>query len=185
MQSPYFCNLITNIANFTVINVTDYEKHPNYNSIQQGPNNDIAIITVNRITESNFVPICLTDDYKFLLGFKFKVITWSLVNETLSLQSTEVTIVGNGYCNQNVFKIEPENSFCGLQGLNGAIFCTGDSGGGLIQRYKMRWYLRGIVSYGKVDKTTKDCTVEDFVIFTNVTNYIVFLRVEPFRVKSK
>lgn len=50
--------------------------------------------------------------------------------------------------------------------------CTGDSGGGFYLKRNGRWTIRGIVSAGIVDSARKTCDLKQYVVFSDVAQYL-------------
>jgi hypothetical protein len=71
-------------------------------------------------------------------------------------------------------KLASYRTFCGGF-ANGTGACTGDNGGGLTVVQDGVYYLRGIVS-ASLHGTNYGCDVESYSIFTDVKNYLPFLK---------
>lgn len=156
------------------IGVIAFKIHPEY---QKVPKNNIAVLKTKRITELQFVPICLTDDLTPLLGRSGRILTWTSDDneDERRLLGTEVTVIHSDDCKKD-FGAVPRHSFCARHGYRDTYVCNGDSGGGFMIKHKLdnRWFLRGVVSEGTIDRDG-DCTVGDNVVFTDVSNFVNFL----------
>lgn len=155
-----------------------YKIHPSY---VRFPEYDIAIIETERIDNSSFVPICLTDAKTSLLGRCGYVISYTPIkgndDDKPLLYGHKFSTVHRSYCQKVVLNV-PIHTFCVNQGDQGSYFCRGDSGSGFMVRHEVqnqnskRYFLRGLVSTGSVNDT---CTIEDYVIFTDVTKMLAFV----------
>jgi len=74
----------------------------------------------------------------------------------------------------SLIKLATYRTFCGGY-ANGTGACTGDSGGGLTVVQDDVHYLRGIVS-ASLHGTEYGCDVESYSIFTDIKNYLPFLK---------
>lgn len=70
-----------------------------------------------------------------------------------------------------------KNNFCAGY-RNGTSVCNGDSGGGMIFEENGVWHLRGVVSLS-MKRDNKDlCNTQNYVIFTDVAQYLDWIESE-------
>lgn len=150
--------------------------------------NDIALMKLyTEIAYSSYVqPICLWQGDTSLsgvvneLGF---IVGWGLDEEyklPSDLNQATVPIVSKRDCldsdvdHYSRFYHEPK-TFCGGY-RNGTAAGPGDSGGGLFLRKGDHWFLRGIVSNGKVDPNTLVIDSASYVVFTDAAYYMDWVK---------
>uniref|UniRef100_U5ELY5 Putative trypsin-like serine protease n=1 Tax=Corethrella appendiculata TaxID=1370023 RepID=U5ELY5_9DIPT len=158
--------------------------------------NDIAILRLSReITFNDYIqPACLWRE-EFTENRNIRrtgtVIGWGLnENEQLSevLTQAEMPIVDTAQCRESdpVFfhSYLTDKVFCAGY-KNGTAVCNGDSGGGLFLNIDDEYYVRGIVSLSKNKKDTTDiCDPKEYVIFTDVAQYLDWITVNLERKKQ-
>ncbi|XP_061383057.1 chymotrypsin-like elastase family member 2A isoform X1 [Danaus plexippus] len=162
-------------------------------------NNDIALIELNtEVTFSDYIqPSCLW--YKKAIKklpsnqIMGTVVGWGFDNSgTLSrtLKQAKMPIVSDNVCirSKPLFyaNILNGNKFCaGFH--NGTSACNGDSGGALVVfvpdtaedndiRAEGTWHVKGIVSMTLSQKDVPVCDPEQYVVFTDVEKYRVWIK---------
>ncbi|KAG4079873.1 hypothetical protein HA402_015004 [Bradysia odoriphaga] len=159
--------------------------HSHYN--ESDYSNDIAIIRLS--TEAifnNFVqPICLWDPSKVhisnIFGKLGTVVGWGFTEKNkLSpiLLEAQMPVVPHSICllsNRNYFGSFLSNkNFCaGFR--NGTGVCNGDSGGSISFQENDVYYIRGIVSTTVSRGEDGLCDTKEYVIFTDVTQYLPWI----------
>lgn len=157
--------------------VTNYEEHPKFD---EGPEYDIAYFDIEEIIDTNFVPICLTDVQSVISpGIGGSVLSWGKTEEEgeeedETLKGAKFSVVPNDDCIQDEESI-PKHSFCVGRSNDDAWLCHGDSGAGFMTDYKGQYFLRGVVSAVISESQDKSCTIEDTVIFTEVSKFLSFI----------
>lgn len=148
------------------------------------PKNDIALVElVSPILERDFVPVCLTPQTSAsFIGEIGTVVTYAPVTrvEVMSreqgeLRGGKIRVVRRNKCTDgNGEVVVPKDGFCAGEGTT-VYLCHGDSGGGIYAYLEGRWFLRGVLSTGLVDSSTRTCAQNDYVIFMDVMKYERFL----------
>lgn len=158
------------------IRVNHYVIHPNF---EEAPAYDIAILYTERIEEKSFVPICLTNDDTSLVGHRGSILSYTPTTDEDEydgiLYAALFSIVHRKYCKRVSWNV-PKHTFCVNHGQRSRFLCNGDSGSGFMMKNKKRFFLRGLVSTGIIGgKNNDDCTVDDYVVFTDVTKLLSFV----------
>lgn len=158
---------------FLDVRVTAFKRHPKYKRV---PRYDIAYLATEEVESPDFLPICITNNRNSLLGYRGYVVSWSPTkeNDEIELLGTEVTVVLKQYCKNLIYRV-PNHTYCMLHGHKGSWLCLGDSGAGFfIRSNDKRYFLYGIVSSGLRDENN-NCTVENYVLFSDVTKFYSFI----------
>ncbi|XP_068694785.1 chymotrypsinogen B-like [Montipora foliosa] len=83
------------------------------------------------------------------------------------LQQAKVPIVSHEDCAKKYGRYDGEAHLCAGQGhSSGSGSCQGDSGGPLVCEKNNKWYMHGVVSFGK-----RYCPTEYYSVFARVTTY--------------
>ncbi|KAK2555364.1 Chymotrypsinogen A [Acropora cervicornis] len=91
--------------------------------------------------------------------------------ENIPLQQAKVPIVSHEDCAAKYGRYDRKAHLCAGQGhSSGSGSCQGDSGGPLVCEQGNRWYLHGIVSFGK-----RYCPTEYYSVFARVTTYLKWI----------
>ncbi|CAB3376973.1 Hypothetical predicted protein [Cloeon dipterum] len=102
-----------------------------------------------------------------------------------SLKEIRMPIKTYKNCYQNDTKffgkhLKPGDNFCAGY-TNGTSMCHGDSGGGLAIEKEGRWFIRGVISFGKSSKIKLNgtklsvCDRKSFTLFSDVAHYVEFI----------
>ncbi|XP_065334743.1 uncharacterized protein LOC135936007 [Cloeon dipterum] len=102
-----------------------------------------------------------------------------------SLKEIRLPIKAYKNCYQNDQKffgkhLKPGDNFCAGY-TNGTSMCHGDSGGGLAIEKEGRWFIRGVISFGKSSKINLNgtklcvCNRNSFTLFSDVAHYMEFI----------
>lgn len=87
------------------------------------------------------------------------------------LQQAQVPIVSHEDCAKKYSRYDPEAHLCAGQGHSaGSGSCQGDSGGPLVCEMGNRWYMHGVVNFGK-----RGCPTKYYSVFARVTTYIPWI----------
>ncbi|XP_065331517.1 uncharacterized protein LOC135933960 [Cloeon dipterum] len=163
-----------------------------YDPTSRNFRHDVAVLTFSK-------PFRFTDDVKPICLWKFEediddiadetgvVVGWGLTDgykRTQVLQRLDLTIRSNYDCflqNRPFFSthLKPGLNFC-AGNSNGTNACNGDSGGGLMVRRGARWFLRGIVSFGKskISEAFPDgpvCDPRYYSLFTDIAPFLPWI----------
>ncbi|XP_065336822.1 CLIP domain-containing serine protease B4-like [Cloeon dipterum] len=162
--------------------------HPDYNS---NFHYDIGLMIFDEPFEitDKVHPICLWNEdssldrvagkYAVVVGFGYAA-NYSVPD---ILQEAQLPIKSHKDCyltsDRNFFgkNLWPGDNFCAGY-LNGTTTCNGDSGGSLSLKRIGRWFIRGIVSFGKSttvrikDNDTRVCHPYYYSLFTDVATYM-------------
>lgn len=150
--------------------------------------NDIALMKLlNEITYSSYVqPICLWQgdtSLSSIVGQMGYIMGWGLDEEyklPSDLNQATVPIVSKKDCldsdvaHYSRFYHESKTLCAGYR--NGTAAGPGDSGGGLFLHRGDHWFLRGIISNGKVDPNTLLIDSSSYVVFTDVAFYMDWIK---------
>ncbi|XP_055548492.1 uncharacterized protein LOC129732053 [Wyeomyia smithii] len=162
--------------------VAEIVRHEEFNTDVLG--NDIALLKIAGALEmTNYVrPICLwngTDGEELIVGKGGTVAGWGLdENGTLPdvLKHAVMPIVSRKSCRDSDptyytnFLFDRKTFCAGYR--NGTSAAPGDSGGGLYIEINEKWFLRGIVSNGKLQPTSNAFDARSFVVFTDIAHFM-------------
>jgi len=184
--------------------VVKYFKHPDFDP--RTLQNDIAVLSLKPkdgqpLVWTNFVrPICLPEPYPehdealYSVGSEAIVSGFGLVDEddrqmSPELQHVKLNIVDLSDCRQAYESLKAagarvgRNNFCAAK--EGKDACTGDSGGPMVKKgqyredYKDRFFLIGVVSYGK------GCAQKNFPgVYARVDHFIPWIKSTVERIES-
>ena len=88
-----------------------------------------------------------------------------------TLQQGQLPIVSHQDCAKKYTRYEGNTHLCAGEGTSaGSGACSGDSGGPLVCEVGGRWYLHGVVSFGK-----RNCPTTHYTVFARVTSYIYWI----------
>lgn len=161
--------------------------HPDYKQYSDTSfDADIALILLKyAIADSPFVrPVCLwqgsikIDD---IVSHSGTVVGWGRDQNghyTNIPNRVEMPIVSQSTCLQSHREFQYYSSnrtFCAGKRDTGVAPCNGDSGGPFTIFNNGRWYLRGIVSVGLKDHATNKCDVNNYVMFTDVAQFLPWI----------
>ncbi|XP_055599194.1 serine protease 53-like [Uranotaenia lowii] len=154
--------------------------------------NDIAILELAEVARfTNFIlPACLTTEATSSQGTS---IGWGLTdNDEISpiLKKADLPIIDSVNClisDRDYFGHTIDRGMFCAGHKNGTTVCNGDSGGGLFVKHRNSWHLMGIVSFiKKRPDTTNFCATDSYAGFTNVTDYIPWIKnITNVQVKDK
>ncbi|XP_059469222.1 uncharacterized protein LOC132192978 [Neocloeon triangulifer] len=162
--------------------------HPNYNHTNF--ENDVALLifqTNFNITEKVW-PICLWNegsDLNRIINKSASLVGWGYVesfNQPNILQTASLPIKSYFDCylqRKNFFGkyMKPGMNFCAGYS-NGTSACNGDSGGSLALEKDGRWFIRGLVSFGRSQIVQREngeelvCNPKYYSLFTDLAYYI-------------
>ncbi|XP_072394379.1 serine protease gd-like [Diabrotica undecimpunctata] len=159
--------------------------HPDYESLTSDA--DIAVLTLGESLQiTNYIrPVCLwrgDTDLDFVVGHSGTIVGWGKdengVLMTEEPKQTDLPIVSQEKClasNLQFHYITSNRTFCaGFRNNTGP--CNGDSGGGFVMKWDGRWMLRGIVSLSISETNTKSCDLSNYVVFTDASKFLNWLR---------
>ncbi|XP_049294231.1 transmembrane protease serine 9-like [Anopheles funestus] len=145
--------------------------------------NDIALIKLDTsITWSKFVqPVCLwnlDESWNTIVGKNGTIVGFGLTEANTVSENLKQTLVGviDGLkCvekDRDVFGNQLTSNMICAGGQEGAIACSGDSGGGMFFEIEGKWFVRGIVSF--TPRLTVDglCDASTYTAFTDVSKYM-------------
>lgn len=144
---------------------------------------DIALLRFKMGLEfSEFIcPVCLWDggtDLKEIVGQEGILAGWGVRETGTSSVPTFIRtfIVDKRQCGLNLLQMSLGNArvFCGDG--RGATPCNGDSGSGMVLRKDNRFFLRGVVSKGKVDHKTLKCDATKYALYTDIAPFLGWIR---------
>ena len=145
---------------------------------------DIAVLRLNEdVTFGMYIqPVCLASISRNLVHFSDGIIIGFGKTEKAGPHSNvpmkaNTPIRKSDDCYNefpSILNIASRRTFCGGF-ANGTGACNGDSGGGLTVVQDDVHYLRGIVS-ASLHGTEYGCDVESYSIFTDVKNFIAYLK---------
>lgn len=141
------------------LDITTVRKHPNFSS--KSLKNDIAIVMVESeygqgvMFSPRVLPVCLTSSTTRLTGLGL-VSGWGLLSERAKrlsprLQAVQVPLKPQAECVAAYRRLTPlaSSQLCaGLEG-GGRDSCAGDSGGPMVRLRAGRYFLAGLVSFGR------------------------------------
>ncbi|XP_059473997.1 uncharacterized protein LOC132195803 [Neocloeon triangulifer] len=151
----------------------------------------VVMATPFRFT-AHVQPVCLWNDVADLDRVANKtatVVGWGLSGDggerPAVLQRAELVVRSHLDCflqNRPFFSgnLQPGINFCAGH-ANGTSVCNGDSGGGLLLRRGARWFLRGVVSFGKArplltgDEYHLECDPRFYSLFADIATYIPWI----------
>ncbi|CAH1118379.1 unnamed protein product [Phaedon cochleariae] len=184
-------NLITFGPEVQDRDISDIFVNPQYNHSSYF--NDIAILKMSRAVDiNNYVrPCCLWEDdvnLETIISRQGTVVGWGfdenkkLSNKLMQAQMPVVSTLTCIYSNRDFFsRFTSDKNFCaGFR--NGTSVCNGDSGGSMvfprrgIQGQTTVWQIRGIVSVGVALQGEGVCDTSQYIIFTDVAKYLVWIR---------
>ncbi|RNA27095.1 Coagulation factor XI [Brachionus plicatilis] len=145
--------------------------HPNYNSTNY--NNDIALFKLQTRAEfsSTVGTICLPNEFVANVGKRAVVIGWGKISIQgifpSKLQETFVEIKNNSEC--SFYNLQKTQLCAGISVGDIKDSCQGDSGSPMFINDNGRYYLAGIVSYGR-----SKC--DGFGVYTNVFEYLSWIK---------
>ncbi|XP_058454068.1 serine protease gd-like [Malaya genurostris] len=163
--------------------VEKVQPHPEYVYDDDVNDADLATLRLKTPLEyTNFIiPICLwrgDNDLLKIVGQDGIVAGWGYTELGPSSVPTYVrsTVVDRQQCNDNWSRMYTNTAriFCG-DGHN-SVPCNGDSGSGLVMRRGNQYYLRGVVSRGKVEKVTLKCDATKYAIYTDIAPFRFWLK---------
>ncbi|XP_065336795.1 CUB and peptidase domain-containing protein 2-like [Cloeon dipterum] len=163
--------------------------HPKYNPPEFY--SDVGIMILNeKINITDQVrPICLWNEDSNLArvaGTEAVAVGFGLDDNYArpdELQEVRLPIRDHKECylsNRKFFGkyLVPGDNFCAGY-MNGITTCNGDSGGSLSVEKDGRWFIRGIVSFGKSKKVISEegeerslCDVNQYTLFADVASYV-------------
>lgn len=159
--------------------------HPDFMSKDTSFDADIAIILLNKPVQYNqyIRPLCIFSELTpHFPGEKGKVIGWGkdhLEGTIKSYPSTiEMSLVSDATClraHESFQYITSSRTFC-AGNANGTGPCSGDSGGPLMSKRSGKWFFKGIVSASPIDVETHSCDLKTFVVFTDVTKFLPWIK---------
>ncbi|XP_017776728.1 PREDICTED: serine protease gd-like [Nicrophorus vespilloides] len=172
-------NLKNWAAKSTIVSASRFIIHPDYKTVGDA---DIAVIVLERTVQYSptIKPLCLWEENTGLdsiIGHDGIVTGWGrdesgkdTVDEPLQIK---IPVVSQETClrsDSRFFKITSSRTFCAGR-RDGAIPCTGDSGGPFFMQRNGRWVLRGVVSAALVNSETRLCDSSNYVVFSDVPKY--------------
>ncbi|KAL7034191.1 hypothetical protein ACKWTF_007887 [Chironomus riparius] len=175
----YFLHSQSNERDFLVSGVTKFIIHPDWSSVTESFDSDIAAVVLLRTIQfTNFIqPICIwssTHSYSDMINQQGIVAGYGKTEFTITASDkpywTELPVVDERSClesNSVFIKITSRRTFC-AGNRDGRGPCNGDSGGGFIMKSNNKWYLRGIVSAALFDKEMYMCDTKNYAVFTDV-----------------
>ncbi|XP_058448631.1 phenoloxidase-activating factor 1-like [Malaya genurostris] len=177
-----------NIDNFfddkaVLADVEEVIAHEDYDYDDDTNDADLAVLRLKtRIELSAYIiPICPWQGDNSLgriIGEEGYVAGWGETDDGSSHVPTYIrtTIVSKQQCSVNWSRSYRRNAriFCGDG--HGSVPCNGDSGSGLVLKLANQYYLRGVVSRGKVDPNTLKCDTSKYVIYTDIAPFRYWLR---------
>ncbi|XP_058817560.1 phenoloxidase-activating factor 1-like [Topomyia yanbarensis] len=144
---------------------------------------DLAVLRLKQMVEfsDHIIPICPwqgDNNLRKIVGEEGYVAGWGETDEGTSHVPTYIrtTIVDKQQCSENWARRYRRNAriFCGDG--QGSVPCNGDSGSGLVLKRANQYYLRGVVSRGKVDPDTLKCDTTKYVLYTDIAPFRYWLR---------
>ncbi|XP_065350193.1 uncharacterized protein LOC135946078 [Cloeon dipterum] len=162
--------------------------HPKYDSEEVHSDVGLIILRDNIQINDHVRPICLWNDDSSLVrvaGTEAMAVGFGLADNharTDELQEARLPIIAHKECYLSERRffgkfLQPGDNFCAGY-KNGTINCNGDSGGSLSVEKDGRWYIRGIVSFGKSEKVkfegneTPLCPPNQYSLFADVASYM-------------
>ncbi|KAF4530806.1 hypothetical protein B566_EDAN017105, partial [Ephemera danica] len=155
--------------------------------------NDIAIMILESpvpITAS-VRPVCLwpegQQDLSYVVNKKGTVVGWGKDEQgnrvTDIPKMVNMPLVSQEEClrsHRNYYYLTSDNTYC-AGGRDGAGPCNGDSGGGMFFKERTsdgssRWMLRGVVSLSLQDEETRQCDLNNYIVFTDVAKYLQWIK---------
>lgn len=139
---------------------------------------DVAVLELKGSVTLNdkVLPVCLPTEPP-TPGTQCYVTGWGRLRgrgrtpENIPLQQAKVPIVSHEDCAAKYGRYDRKAHLCAGQGRSsGSGSCQGDSGGPLVCEQGNRWYLHGIVSFGK-----RYCPTEYYSVFARVTTYLKWI----------
>lgn len=149
--------------------------------------NDIGLLKLEtNVTFTNFIqPICLWDELpeREVFSKMGRVVGWGGTEHDDApaniLRETSMPVIETTQClesNRPMFgQYLTGNNFCAGY-RNGTSVCPGDSGGGMFVEIHGVWWIRGLVSMGARSPNVSRCSLEHYVLFTNVAHFSDWIR---------
>lgn len=169
--------------------VSEIHIHPDYQVQSQTKDADLAILIAKEIFEFNdFIqPVCLWSTEASDLDTIGTVVGWGRdpSNRLISTypRKMELPIVEVDECmvtNERIAAALSNRTFCAST-FNGNGPCHGDSGSGLMMFHNNRWMIRGLVSSGLTNGNGGQCILTEYIIFTDITKFLPWIRQHAFR----
>ncbi|XP_062537945.1 uncharacterized protein LOC134206267 [Armigeres subalbatus] len=164
--------------------VSKVHVHPEYSALR----NDVALLVMRLavVFTDYVIPICIdqrvAQDLSNLEGQRGWITGWGTTetgNVSEVLNTASLSVVSYRKCTENdpvLFgNLVNENVFCAGD-LNGTSPGGGDSGGGMYFYDGDRWILRGVVSFAKIDPSTKVIDTSKYSVFSNVQRYLTWIK---------
>ncbi|CAB3384776.1 Hypothetical predicted protein [Cloeon dipterum] len=162
--------------------------HPKYDHAKTKSDVGLMILSKQIEITDHVRPICLWNDdsnVTRVAGTEAMVVGFGLAdNYTLpdKLQEARLPIRGHKECYLSKRRffgkyLVPGDNFCAGY-MNGTTVCNGDSGGSLSVEKDGRWFIRGIVSFGKSKKVMFEgeersfCHPNYYSLFVDVASYM-------------
>lgn len=175
--------VISGEQNFIMSGVTQLIVHPDWNTLDDRYDADIAIaVLLVTVQFTKFVrPICLwssTSSYEDLVGQTAFIAGWGKTEFSAITSDipkwAAIPVVKMDTCirsNYAFSALTSDRTFCAgtRDGYRGP--CNGDSGGALVAKSGSTWYLRGIVSAALLDQTLATCDIKNFAVFTDAVRF--------------
>ncbi|XP_077485203.1 transmembrane protease serine 9-like [Amblyomma americanum] len=164
------------------VQVSDLVRHPDY--AQSTYTNDIALLVLSEpVTWSRFVqPVCLPFGplaSETLEGRNAFIIGWGATkfgyDGSSELRQAQIPIWTEDDCKKAYqrYLVITKEQLCAGDNRGESDACQGDSGGPLLLPYEGRYYVVGIISWGK------GCAIPGFPgVYTRVSAYLDWLRNE-------
>jgi secreted trypsin-like serine protease len=138
-----------------------------------------VLVLKDQITYGTFVqPACLPEPTTNVFNTRGTIVGYGLTENTNTNVNrpkfVEIPLIDQIKCllNSSLYHFTgSERTFCA--GEQGKKACRGDSGGGFYARYGEAYSVNGIVSSGSFD-----CDANHFAVFTNVPNFVDWIRQE-------
>ncbi|XP_058824276.1 chymotrypsin-like protease CTRL-1 isoform X2 [Topomyia yanbarensis] len=157
--------------------------HHEYVYDDDGTDADLAVLRLEESLEYSdyIIPICLwrgDNDLFKIVGQEGIVAGWGYTEQGPSTVPTYIrtTIMDRQQCNENWSRMYTSTAriFCGDG--HGSVPCNGDSGSGLVMKRGNQFYLRGVVSRGKVDKITLKCDATKYAVYTDIAPFRFWMK---------
>lgn len=160
--------------------------HPDYKQTDQtSADADIALIVLKQtIKFTQYIrPACLWKgniEINDIVSQSGIVVGWGrdksgIISSTPN--KVEMPIVSEATClrsHESYRFLTSNRTFCAGK-RDGSGPCNGDSGGPLTMLKNDRWYLRGIVSTSLYDTNTTSCDVRNYIVFTDVAQFLPWI----------